>query len=364
MKQSETMMHVQHQSEQTFVEFLSCLYKATQRQSSMKATTIQLSKSFLLHQIQNSHVFKQLFRSNSSSVSQHSSLRLIYDLYHLSVGLRQCVLLDYVMIAKEEKLCQLLFDFSKEWTRATRLKLMKIEFVTLLGGNWEEMIFTYLINENQLRNRAKQIINAQESSARLTIRDRLFVNIDILEAEPRSIPCLLEESSHRLNDIDAFAKQLFKEIDLRMMAENCEDLQVPIINLKFLKESFENGTLSYIPFDATLMNALLLNYPIILFYGSRFNTSSDSNKMNFVANHCLNNLNLQRYSLFSSLLVDGPFILQFVIPSELYEEHRSVFDSCIVAWLENVKSSVNSTSEERNGLYLKIESLNHDNIVL
>ncbi|KAG2377660.1 hypothetical protein C9374_009176 [Naegleria lovaniensis] len=362
---------------ETFIEFLSCLHRATQHHSFTSATTtikslnstppnpsVRIDRMKYIHDIQHCTLFKQLFRPASSTSQQHS-LRFIYDLYFLSLGLRQCVLLDYMMFAKEEKLCQLLVDFSKEWNQqsldhTTRLGLMKIEFVTLLGGNWEEMTFTYLINEKQLRTRAEQIISHERL---MPIEKRLFVNIDCLEAENTPVPCI--ESSHRLNDIDAFSKQIFKEICLRVFGNCDHQSQNPqgstSVDLKFLKESFESNILSFIPFDATMMNALLLNYPIILFYGSRFNTLSD--KTDFVANHCLNHLNLQRYSLHSSLLVDDPYILQFVIPTELYEENRSVFDSCIASWLENVKTCVNST-HERNALYLKIESVSHDNIVL
>ncbi|EFC48273.1 predicted protein [Naegleria gruberi] len=309
-----------------------------------------------------------LFNINVSKIGsttnkKQNNYSLGRDLFHLWSGLRDTILLDYAVLKDSD--CTDLQNLSKQLSilennnsellnnfphtshenvnklNFGNIGVMIIKFWMFFDGKREEMIFNYLINTEKLKQRLEKL-----QSCDLNL---IFIDIDALDRKEPYLEC----GEKIQNNIQPFIQLISNQIIENFNNGNGKC----VFEIDF--SSHLTPSLPFLPFDATLMNGILLNYPIILFYGSRFPIQQTSNKnLKFYANHVLNNIDLYRYTL-SCTQEHQETLLQFIIPQSIYSENSQMIDSTIEQWL-----STQQQSNKKPHLQLSKETIQYDNIVL
>jgi len=279
-------------------------------------------------------VVKSCIRKRMSAQAKN---QLISDLFYLVCGYRSCILLDYIVLDTSD-----LNTLMKGMHDLEPLIVLNVSFFILFEGKEQmDMNFVYMANRRLLLH-----ISQREAEI---FHKRLYINIDILETK---LPILLtSDCSERYQQgIQHVSHLVFSNV-VKALTLHPTDR---IVQLD-LSESLKRVT-SIIPFDATLMNGFLLNYPIILYYGSRIVDKDKSCERDFQANHCLNNTEIHRYSLLEN---GDHTVMQFTIPCTIITEYETQCSSIVSQWLQDANDMAQS-----NMLVLKHETVQCDNIVL
>lgn len=338
-----------------YESFLISLHETIFNKEIVRSSYKSNSTQQLMDEIQQCSLFKQWFRSSVKPTQLIH--QFIMDLFNLTIGIRDCVLVDYFILKDDEKMTQFLLKLAKQ-SNSERIRILRITFPTLVGRNWEEMTFTYLINETIFKERIADLLHSHE-----WIHDKVFVNIDQLEKKSTQIPSIENSTNSKIvNHVVPFVTMIFNSVERHFMAsENLIGCNLDEFKVKF-KE------LPFIPFDGTLLNALMLNYPILLFYGSRFSQDVEIVRQPFFADHCLNNIDLNRRTLTMSdnNMLNQVQVLQFVIPKQVEDGHESTIQSCIATWLLKKQKILTTGQNTKSNIILSVnfETISYDNIVL
>ncbi|KAL9642228.1 hypothetical protein ABK040_007229 [Willaertia magna] len=274
-----------------------------------------------------------LINNNSSKKKKHyeigndGKVQLVKDLTLLSLGWRNCILIDYPLRTTNNYLDNI-------FEKLNTIKCLKIQFKTILNGIAEEMEFIYFINYENLLSYLK---------GENIFKNRIIVNVDKLISNVSNIINNVKVKENIL----FFLKLLSNEI-INSLITNKNKLNIHL-NLYQNNNFIDNNY--FIPFDCTLMNGFLLNYPILYSFESRFDKENYTT-VNFTANHLLNSISLMRFNIFCN----ETRIINFTIPQHIITSKESIILEEITKWKMLYYTN--------NNFQLLQEIVEHDSIVL